>query len=295
MIGALAALGSSVTWAVGTQVYPALSRRHSAFEVNGSRALVALPLFFALSLGVSGPEGWSGVTSVHLGWLVLSMVASYFLGDACFLWSTEALGVPGALAIASSYPVWTAVATWVVKGAPPSLQQGVGIALAVSGTLLVILAGYQLRHRTSPASGVRFGRGLFFGFLTSGFWGLNGWAVAEGGRGISPWVGNSLRMAIALLLCGSVASLMRGRLRAGLPFRVLRPHLPLFAFEAFGGSWLFLYGLTHTSLPVAAALSSLAPVLAVPLSRWRGSEPLSTGKVAGVGLAVLGIIVLLTG
>ncbi len=287
MIGALAALGSSVTWALGTQIYPELSRRYSPFEVNGSRALVALPLFFALSLGVSGPEGWAGVDSGHLGWFVLSMVSSYFLGDACFLWSTEALGVPGALAIASSYPVWTALASWFFKGEPPSLQQSVGIGLAVAGTLLVILAGSRLK------SG--YGRGVMFGLLTSGFWGLNGWAVAEGAKGLSPWVGNSIRMVIALVLCGVASSVIRKRPRLGIPFPVLSPHLPLFAFEAFGGSWLFLYGLTHASLPVASALSSLAPVLAVPLAWLRRSEPLSNAKAAGVGLAVLGVIVLVTG
>lgn len=289
MIGALAALGSSLTWAVGTTVYPALSVKYSPFEVNGSRALVALLFFLPLSLTLDGWSGWDSVTGAHVSWMLLSMVCSYFLGDACFLWSVQSLGVPGALAIASIYPVWTAVAGWLFKGEALGFQQGAGIALAVLGTLMVILSGYRVK-----AQGVRYGRGVAFGLLTSGFWALNSWAVAEGGAGISPWVGNSIRMGIALFLCGVTASALRRQVRVGLPIPVLKPYLAIFAFEAFGGSFFFLYGLTHASLAVASALSSLAPVIAVPLAWLRKSEPLTPSKVMGVLLAVAGVVILLT-
>lgn len=289
MIGALAALGSSLTWAVGTTVYPTLSAKYSPFEVNGSRALVALLFFFPLSLLLDGHSGWSGVTGSHLIWMLLSMVCSYFLGDACFLWSVKSLGVPGALAIASIYPVWTATAGWIFKGEPLLVGQAFGITLALLGTLLVILSGYRIQ-----AEGVRYGRGVGFGLLTSGFWALNSWSVAAGGAGLSPWVGNSIRMAIALFLCGVTTSVLRRKVRLGLPFGVLKTYLGVFAFEAFGGSFLFLYGLTHTSLAVASSLSSLAPVIAVPLAWFRKSEPLTVTQVTGVLLAVAGVVILLT-
>ncbi|MFN7684596.1 MAG: DMT family transporter [Oligoflexia bacterium] len=292
MTGALAALGSSVTWAIGTQVYPRLSREHSPFEVNGSRALVALPLFLLAGLWVDGLEGWGAVSGANYGWMFLSMVSSYFLGDACFLWSTQALGVPGALAIASTYPVWTALAGSVLKGEHLVLQQGVGVGFAVLGTLLVILSGFHLSRKAGASR--HYARGVLFGVLTSGFWALNSWAVAAGGRGISALVGNSIRMAFALVLCSAASMILRKKASIGLPVKVLAPHLPVFVFEAFGGSLLFLYGLTHTSLAVASALSSLAPVLAVPLAGWRKSEPLTASKVIGVCVAVLGVVLLLT-
>ena len=289
MIGALAALGSSLTWAVGTTVYPTLSVKYSPFEVNGSRALIALLFFLPLSLLFDGSSGWSGVTGSHLSWMLLSMVCSYFLGDACFLWSVKSLGVPGALAIASIYPVWTATAGWIFKGEPLVMGQSFGIVLALFGTLLVILSGYRIQ-----AEGARYGRGVAFGLLTSGFWALNSWAVAAGGAGLSPWVGNSIRMGIALLLCGVTASALRRKVRLGLPWGALRPYVGIFAFEAFGGSFFFLYGLTHTSLAVASSLSSLAPVIAVPLAWFRKSERLTATKVTGVLLAVTGVVILLT-
>jgi len=287
VIGALAALGSSLTWAIGTQVYPKLSRDYSPFEVNGSRALVALPLFFALSFLFDAGAGWSLVGPHHLGWMFLSMISSYFLGDACFLWSTRTLGVPGALAVASSYPMWTALAGVMFKGEILTFQQWTGVLLAVAGTLTVILSGYV------PGQAKGYGAGIGFGLLTSVFWALNSWAVAEGGRGISPWVGNSIRMGIALGLCGVASSLIRRRPTPGLPWKALRPFTAIFVFEAFGGSLLFLYGLTHASLAVSAALSSLAPVIAVPLAGLTRTEKVTPIKAAGVVLAVAGVVILL--
>lgn len=291
MIGALAALGSSVTWAVGTTVYPSLSAKHSPFEVNGSRALVAL-LLFPLSLWADGSAGWSLVGSGHLSWMLLSMVSSYFLGDACFLWSTRALGVPGALAIASSYPIWTATAGWLFRGEDLSLRQLLGIGLALVGTFTVILSGYRFSRSQGAAKG--YGRGVAFGLLTSGFWALNSWSVAAGGAGLSPWVANTIRMSIALLLCSLASSMLHRRPRVGIPLASLRPNLPIFAFEAFGGSALYVYGLTHSSLAMASVMSSLAPVLAVPLAWVRKSEPLPAAKVAGVLIAVFGVAILMT-
>ena len=292
MIGALAALGSSFTWAVGTAVYPSLSAKHSPFEVNGSRALVALLLFFPLSLWADGSAGWSQVGAGHLSWMFLSMVSSYFLGDACFLWSTRALGVPGALAIASSYPVWTATAGWLFKDGPLNAQQLLGIALALAGTITVILSGYRVSRASGAASG--YGKGVAFGVLTSGFWALNSWSVSLGGQGLSPWVGNSIRMSIALVLCSMASSGLRRKPRVGIPWTSLKPHLGVFAFEAFGGSALYVYGLTHSSLATASVMSSLAPVIAVPLASWRRSETLTRGKVLGVMIAVAGVVLLLT-
>ena len=292
MIGALAALGSSVTWAVGTTVYPSLSAKHSPFEVNGSRALVALLLFFPLSLWVDGSAGWSLVGGSHLSWMFLSMVSSYFLGDACFLWSTRALGVPGALAIASSYPVWTSMAGWIFRDEELGVRQLVGIALALAGTLTVILSGYRVSRSQGASQG--YARGVAFGLLTSGFWALNSWAVSAGGAGLSPWVGNTIRMSIALVLCSLAASVLRRKARIGIPYATLRPNLVIFAFEAFGGSALYVYGLTHTTLATASVMSSLAPVIAVPLAWMRRSEPLSAAKVLGVFVAVVGVAILLT-
>jgi drug/metabolite transporter (DMT)-like permease len=74
----------------------------------------------------------------------------------------------------------------------------------------------------------------------------------------------------------------------------MRPYLLIFVIEAFGGSLLFIYGLTHSTLAVSAALSSLAPVISVPIAWGRRTEPVSWTKALGICLAVAGTVILLT-
>lgn len=309
-MGPLAALASSFTWAIGVGVYSKLSRQHSAFLINSSRAAVALPLFLLSVLVMGG--GFSGflklvsvVNAQHVGWFTLSMLASYALGDALFLWSARIVGVPGALAIASSYPFWSALVGWGINGEALSLGQFLGLVAVVSGTVLVILAGYR-EHGSrrpigapKPALHVRFGVGVALGFVTSLCWALNTFAVSRGGIGLTAPVANVCRMAIALVLCPAFGILFsyqqkrtRPRIQVLLPLPQLRASLPIFAIEGFGGSLSFIYGITHSPLAVGSALSSLAPVISVVIAWITRTERFSLSKTLGVLLVVGGVVLL---
>lgn len=286
---------SACTWAIGISTYSALSRVYSASAINFSRALVALPIFFAvIVLATPGVSAFHAVSPVHVGWLMMSIVASYAFGDVVLLKSIHAIGLPSALAIASSYPLWSAIAGWAFRGELLSGQRVAGLCVVVAGTVLVILSG---RHgsgfagappSTASASRRRF-MGVALAVVTSLLWAMNTYALAEGGSGISPFVANSIRMMIALVLCPAFGRL----LSPGGAFWVSGKDLTraswVFAVEGFGGSTLFLFGLTHAPIAIASALSSLAPVLTVPIAIALGWEKFSLLRSAGVLLVVVGL------
>lgn len=88
-IGPMASFVSSITWAIGVNVYAQMSRNYSAYSVNFARALIALPLFLALawlngSLGMLYPFPWKSSL-----WLGTSILSSFALGDIFFLLSTR--------------------------------------------------------------------------------------------------------------------------------------------------------------------------------------------------------------
>lgn len=295
MIGALAALASSFTWSAGSAVYAQLSREYLPSQVNFSRALVALPLFVWSALlfdGAQSGEVWSRLLSGNGLWLLISMVASYGLGDMAFFWSVRSLGLPGALAIASSYPFWSAAAGVLFEGQSLSTIKILGVVCTVLGTVIVVLMGYRHRQRVISDIFDRFEVGLALGFTTSLFWALNTFAVSRGAQGLSPHVANSVRMISALAICPLVGLALQRKWRTGIPWRSFKPVSWVFALEAYGGSFFFVYGLSHTSLAVASALSSLSPVIAVPMA-WVGKhEPVSWVKALGVCVAVLGAVLL---
>jgi drug/metabolite transporter (DMT)-like permease len=77
-----------------------------------------------------------------------------------------------------------------------------------------------------------------------------------------------------------------------LPWPVYRRNLWAFVIEGFGGSLFYLYGLSHSRLAVGAVLTSLAPVVSVPVAVAFGLERFSLARTAGVTMVVLGIILL---
>lgn len=307
MLGPLCALASSFTWAIGITRYSALSKSFPAFTVNVSRAMVALPLFVLATFIQSGGyrEGLASLGAVHLGsvgWFTLSMVSSYALGDLLFLMSTHSLGVPAALAIASSYPLWSALVAWVVRGEALGLSKMFGLFLVVGGTALVILTGYRNSRIERAAGGTvswskSYPAGVIFAVCTSLLWATNTFSVSQGGQDLIAPVSNVVRMIVALVLCPLIGLPIAARMRKSpsektpimLPWKSLKPAFWVFVLEGFGGSYLFLYGLTHSPLAIGAALSSLAPVISVPIAWMMKTESFSFGKTLGVVLTVAGV------
>lgn len=263
------------------------------------RALIALPLFalgtfIAAGSFSAGVETFQQVPLTSIGWFGLSMICSYGLGDSCFLLATLSLGVPGALAIASSYPVWTVLAGVAFRGETIAPLQGAGVLVTIAGVVLVILMGKsQSQSKASTKNGV------LLAVLASLFWGVNSYSVAQGGTGISPLAGNTFRMVCALFTTSMIFFATtknrdpKHHPSLFLPWTALKPYFWIFVFEAFGGSLFFMYGLANSPLYLGSTLSALAPVLAVPIAVMTKTESLHLGKGVGVLLVVIGVWMML--
>lgn len=297
-LGPLCAFGSSVTWAVGSTFYSQLSKTNSPFAVNFSRALFALPLFilsaFVLSGGIS--EGIASYQAVKLstwGWFTLSMICSYGLGDTVFLWSTRHLGVPGALAISSCFPIWTVVGGNLLGGDPFSPVRLFSIAITIVGMIIVILNGPARTSAGVVVAKKQVLLGASLALLTSVFWAVNTFASSRGGAGLLVAVGNTVRMIMALCLSAGFGFLLSPGKSILLPPRQVLKFSWVFVFEAFLGSTFFIFGMSHSPLAVGATLCSLAPAVSVPIAVACGFEKFSFWRTAGVGVVVLGISLLL--
>lgn len=295
-LGALSAFLSSVTWAVGTTAYGHLVRRYSGYAINTSRALVALPLFL-LTVWLLGDWGdFHRLDGPRLAWLLGSVIASYGLGDVCFFWSTRSLGVPGALAIASSYPLWTALGGYWLGEEPLRLVQWLGVGTVVAGIALVLVSGSSRVGRSADSGWGLLEKplvGFALAIAASLLWAANNVAIDQGGTGLSTAVVNVVRMGMALLLCPLLARWILPGTSVALPGSVLRRYFWVMALEAYGGATFFVYGLVHAPLAIAATLSSLSPVLAVPIAWATGAEAPSPGRTTGVIAVVAGLILLL--
>ena len=232
----------------------------------------------------------------QVGWLTLSAISSTALGNIFFLWSSTSIGVTRALAISSIFPIWTAAIGWILKGEVLTLTCTIALVLLVVGVVVVIITGknepIDQRSKTSSGSNLYLA-GVFFAFTASLFWAINSFAAAEGGKELSTNVSNVLRIGATLILCPFFNLIFTRNTRYTLPYEELKKISLIFALEGFLGTYLFIYGLTHSSLAAGAALSSLAPVVAIPIEIYRRKEKLNYVRTAGIIFIVAGVYFLI--
>lgn len=307
LFGASAAFSASLTWALGSAVYAKLAERSSGARVNFSRALFSFPCYLIV-IALSFSEVRAALVELGSGiwksaaWLALSMLSSYVLADVLFLRSAKLLGIANAQAIASLYPLWSALAGLVFLSEEISLLRTFGLFAAVGGTAFLILLGHQhARQRELDESDVALARagrkefklGVVLALLVSLLWALNSVAVRMGATGLPVPVTNAIRMAFALALTPVVGFMMSGhRGNPAVPLRDLLRNSPIFVFESFGGSLAYVYGMNNAPLAVAAALSSLAPVVSLPVVAWLGIDKITVPKALGIIVVTAGVVCL---
>lgn len=291
-LGPVAAFGASVTWAYATARYARASRDVGSARVNFARAVVALPVFGLGQLLLHGPEVQNGISGARAAWLLLSVISSYALADSLFLTAARRVGVTTALSIASTYPLWAALWGALVAGEPFGWQRAAGTSLAVGGVVWLV-------RLASPASeSTRFakvdGLGLLLAFGTSLFWAANTLSVKRGSAGLDVWQVNTIRYGMALLLLSPLALRKPSRGLTGSPSGGWLPVLPALFGDAVVGSTCYVYGLSHTDLAVGATLSSLAPLLSVPVAVALGEERWNLRRFLAVLVTVTGVATLVS-
>jgi drug/metabolite transporter (DMT)-like permease len=266
--------------------------------VNTTRATIAVPFFFAWAVFVYGPgEAMAQFAATPLRnvlWLALSMISSYALGDFLFLLSTRFIGVAAGLALASTYPLWSAVAGWMVRGEAMTPAGMSGLVLIVAGVILVILGGVapQSEGGVSARPPRHYTYGILLGLAASVFWSLNTFATSEGGQGVPMAITNTYRMFFAATL-SPILGLILVRQRPRLVgWADLKKYGWVFFIESIGGTVCYMYGLTHASLAVGASLSSLSPAIIAPVAWIMKWERFSWLRFAGILAIVFGIVLL---
>lgn len=295
-LGPLAAFMAAFTWAIAVGTYALLARSHAASKINATRAVVALPFTIILAAWQSGgPLALlRDLTQVPLStvwWFVGSIFSGYAFGDVIFLHATRLIGPPSALAIASIYPFWSAIFGLIFLDQELTVLKITGLTTTIAGTAIVIMAGKKA-FADPERQPRQYWAGVGFAFLTSIFWAFNAFATGIGGKGVSLGMGTMIRMTIALILCPIIGKVLLRQQMGFVPLRDLKKYWPNFVSEGFLGSIFYLYGLSHSSVAVGAAMSSLSPVISAPwawLKRW---ERFDLTKFIGIIVVVIGLTLL---
>jgi drug/metabolite transporter (DMT)-like permease len=290
----LLALGAAACWAVGSVMSVTPARHLGAFAFTRWRmAVVAVMLWTVVA--VQG--NWHSFDSHAWGIMAVSGLIGIFIGDTALFSAINRLGPRRAGVLFATHAAFSAVLGFALLNERMSLQAMLGGLLTLAGVMLAILLG---RHKDeNHAWEVDHGRvrvGVALALLAALCQAV-GSLIAKPvmAQQADPIMASAVRVTVAtaahaaLFLTGFRAA----RASQSPTLRVLA-QTGLNGFIAMGiGMTLVLLALEKGDVGMVAILSSVSPILVLPLLWLQLKRAPAPGAWLGAVLTVLGTVLIL--
>jgi drug/metabolite transporter (DMT)-like permease len=299
VIGEIAALGASCSWAVGSHLFGRLSGRGdvSPGTLNLGKCFSAAAMFGVVSLLLRG-LALPAVPAREAGWLAVSGVIGLALGDGAYFQALASLGVRRALLLLSTAPVFAAIGGALLLHEPLGLRDGAAILMVVAGVALVVqeqeaVAADRAPHRLTLA-------GLFFG-LMAGLGQAAGslmsrTAMASGVTALDAALVRLPAGLVGIVLLSALSGRLRGHVQALRRPRLFAAVAGSASVGSFVGIWLSQLAIGRSSsTAVASTLLATSPIFALPLGKWMSAERITARALGGTAVACAGLGLLTLG
>lgn len=292
--GDLLALGAAACWAIGSIMSVMPSRHLGAIAFTRWRMLmVAIMLWTVVAL--SG--GWRGFSSGDLGALALSGLVGIFIGDTALFAAMNRLGPRRSGVLFATHAAFSAALGFILLDERMNLQAFIGAVLTLGGVMLAILLG---RHKDETHAWEvdrgHVGAGVVLALLAALCQALGSlFAKPVMAQGIDPVLASAVRVSIAtaahfvLLATG-----FQGARATQAPTLRVLAQTALNGLIAMGiGMTLVLLALKKGDIGMVAILSSVSPILVLPLLWLQLKRAPAPGAWVGASLTVLGTALIL--
>ncbi|MBC8268250.1 MAG: DMT family transporter [Rhodospirillaceae bacterium] len=289
LIADLAAFGAALTWSFGTMIAVEPARQLGAFAFTRTRMAV---VFFMLSFAAATYGGWQTINPDDLPMLALSGFIGIFIGDTALFAGLSRLGPRRNSILFSTNAPLAAVLGYFFLDEILSFDAIIGCALVTSGVILSIIFGKrrdQVHQWEEVHGSLIFGVGIG---LLAGLCQAVGAILAKPAliAGADPIAVSAIRVGVGAF-CLVVALLVPGQtMKAKTKMNLkLFGRVALSGFLGMGiGMSLLLFALARESTGIVMTLSSMMPVLVLPILWYLTRERPATGAAMGAVLCVIG-------
>ena len=328
-IGQAAGLATSALWTVTSILFTAASKRLGPTAVNAIRLAFAIILLGGTYRILSG-QWWPDLITEQVLYLALSGLIGLSIGDQALFTAFVDVGPRIAMLLMTTAPLFAAFFGWIALGETLGVVAWVGVLMTVGGVAWVVFERPKTaigQHPPNRTRGIVLGivaaacqaAGLMLSKVGIGH------GLLDADQHLSPQAATFIRMTFAGLGMIPMLFLMRhlnvrskrikseqhvtahgsrtpepvlqdkqnaivrrGRTRqAGLLFCMFGT-----IFGPFLGVWMSLVAADYVSVGIAQTLTSLPPVLLLPVAYFLYNEHISWRAIVGAILAVGGVAML---
>jgi drug/metabolite transporter (DMT)-like permease len=300
-LGELAGLATSVCWSFTSIFFTLSGRLVGSPVVNRTRLLFALLMVSGLHWVTQGTLLPVYAESSHWGWMALSGLIGFVIGDAFLFQAFVMIGPRLSMLIMALNPVIGALLAWLLLDETLAAVELLGIGLAIGGVIWVLADRQNGESQSNPRAkegGLRYYLvGVLLG-LGGAFGQAAGLVASKQGLAddFSALSGNLMRLVVSTAVIW-LFTLFQGNLTPTV--RALRDQPRAIRFILTGavagpfiGVTFSLIAVQHAPVGIASTLMSFAPIILLPLGWLFFKECITARASAGTILAVAGTAIL---
>ena len=296
-LGELISIGVAFSWTATALLSEFGSKRLGNLTLNVLRMALALVFSLVLFGVVTGGPLPTGVSSEAIGWMLLSGLVGYVIGDFCLFQCYIIIGSRYGQLFMTLAPLSAALMAWVTLGQQLMAMSIVAMLVTLVGIGISVL-GRGEHHKVSlrlPLNGVLYAVGAAVcqgvGLVLSKI-GMDHYNTPDMPEWLIPFSANFYRC-----VAGIIGFTLLLYLRDGVaPLReVLHDRKGLSVatattiFGPFVGVGFSLMAVQYTAAGIASTLMAMTPIIILLPSYWLFHERITWRAVVGALISVVGV------
>ena len=296
-LGELISIGVAFSWTETALLSEFGSKRLGNLTLNVLRMFLALLFSLLLFWVVMGSPLPGGGTTEAYGWMLLSGLVGYVIGDFCLFQCYIIIGSRYGQLFMTLAPLAAALMAWITLGQQMTLMGVLAMLVTLAGICISVL-GRSEHHKVSlklPTSGVLYAIGAALcqgvGLVLSKI-GMDYYEEGAIPAWLVPFSANFYRCVAGIIGFSLLLYVREGfaPLREALhDSKGMTVATATTIFGPFVGVGFSLMAVQYTNAGIASTLMALTPIIIILPSYWLFHQKITWRSVIGAIISVLGV------
>jgi len=296
-LGELISIGVAFSWTATALLSEYGSKRLGNLTLNVLRMLLALPFSMVLFWVVMGSPLPAGGSAEAYGWMLLSGLVGYVIGDFCLFQCYIIIGSRYGQLFMTLAPLAAALMAWVTLGQQMTFVSVLAMLVTLAGIGISVL-GRGEHHKVSlklPLNGVLFAVGAALcqgvGLVLSKI-GMDHYDTSQIPAWLVPFSANFFRCIAGIIGFTLLLYFREGFAPLREAFHDAKGMTVATTTTIFGpfiGVGFSLMAVQYTSAGIASTLMALTPIIIILPSYWLFHEKITWKAILGAVISVVGV------